>query len=339
MSTLHDIISEAAEAYGFSGAISITRHGEMLFAKAFGFRNIREQLLNELDTRFGIASGTKAFTALGIALLQEQGRLRFKTPISDIDKSFRSFIHPDATIGQLLDHTSGVYDYYDEEIITDFDEFQVEIPWYSLKTPSDYLPLFIDKQMKHEPGLHYAYSNGGYILLGIVIERLTGRSFQEFIETEVLIPLGMNSSGFFSFDNLPPNTALGYLEGGDQLNIYKLPIIGSSDGGMFTTAEDLLRFWQGLFTQRLMSRDMIDRLTDGHIKIHDHTQYGFGFYRAKVGRKWFHAIAGSDAGVGFDSRYLPEEDLAVSILANRSFGDERIKRLVFDQLAKSISIP
>lgn len=335
MSIFDDIIDQAAEKFSFSGVVSVTRYDEPLYARAFGFRNDREQLPNGVDTRFGIASGTKAFTALGIALLQQQGRLRFNTPIAEIDKTFHSFIHPEATIGQLLDHTSGVYDYYDEEIITDFDEFQVEIPWYALKTPSDYLPLFLGKPMKHEPGQRFAYSNGGYILLGIVIERLTGMTYQEFIQDEVLIPLGMNASGFFAFDELPSNTALGYLEGGNQLNIFKLPIIGSSDGGMYTTAEDLLRFWQGLFTQRVIQRNLADRLTDGHIKIHDHTQYGYGFYRARVGGQWYHAIVGCDAGVGFDSRYLPEQDLVISVLSNRSYGEAKLKRVIFDHISES----
>jgi len=126
----------------FSGVITVGKNGEQVLSKAFGFRDLSNKLLNNASTMFGIASGTKTFTALGIIKMIEQNFFDYSTPIHEVLGKDFSFIHAKATIKNLLCHTSGVYDYYDEELITDFDNFEVDIPWFKLETPLDYFPLF-----------------------------------------------------------------------------------------------------------------------------------------------------------------------------------------------------
>lgn len=316
----------AAGEMEFSGVISIFRDGSTLFNQAFGFRDIKNQLPNTTGTIFGIASGTKIFTALGIGVLIDQGRLSLDTAVGEIDPAYTGFINGRATIQQLLTHTSGIYDYYDEEIEQDFDHFSVEMPWSELETPADYYPLFEGQAMKYQPGERYAYSNGGYVFLGMLIEKLTGRLYRDFIQEHVLGAAGMHESGFYAFNDLPANTANGYLEDRRTTNIYQLPLRGGGDGGMYTTSADLRAFWEALFAERILSGD----LTAAYLKTQhtfDETYgYGCGIYK-RLDESMF-LISGGDAGVGFNSRYLVEQKLIINILSNITNGEEAISDVV-----------
>jgi CubicO group peptidase (beta-lactamase class C family) len=142
-------VEQAALETEFSGVISVFRDASTVFSKAFGYRDIKNKLPNTTSTIFGIASGTKAFTALGIGVLVDQGLISLGTTIGEIDQAYTGFVDEGATILQLLTRTSGIYDYYDEEVEQDYDDFAVEIPWCELETPSDYYPLFKGKAIKY----------------------------------------------------------------------------------------------------------------------------------------------------------------------------------------------
>ena len=262
----------------FSGVISIFRDGSTLFNQAFGYRDIKNQLPNTTGTIFGIASGTKIFTALGIGVLIDQGRLSLDTAVGEIDASYTGFIDGRATIRQLLTHTSGIYDYYDEEIEQDFDHFSVAIPWSELETPADYYPLLEGQVMKFQPGERYSYSNGGYVFLGMLIEKLTGMLYRDFIREHVLQVANMHRSGFYAFNDLPENTANGYLEDRRTTNIYQLPPRGGGDGGMYTTTEDLRAFWYSLFSNRILSEELTTTYLSTHCTFSDTAGYGCGVF-------------------------------------------------------------
>jgi len=231
MKTLPQELDSYLKARDFSGVISISTPKEIIYQKGFGFQHLTHQISNNPETRFGIASGTKTFTALGMGILIDQGEITLNTIVSDIDSKFQGFIDPSATILDLLIHRSGIFDFYDEELIKDFDNFFVDIPWYHLATPQDYLPLFVDQPMKFKSGERFSYSNGGYVFLSILIEHISNVSFFDFIDAHILQPAGMSNSGFFAANDLPPNTALGYLADHHTTNIFNLPIRGSGDGG------------------------------------------------------------------------------------------------------------
>jgi CubicO group peptidase (beta-lactamase class C family) len=330
MKELTSRLEQAASEIEFSGVISVFREASPVFSKAFGYRDIKNKLPNTTGTRFGIASGTKVFTALGIGVLVDQGLISLDTTVREIDPEATGFVGGQATIQQLLTHTSGIYDYYDEEIEQDFDHFSVEIPWCELETPSDYYPLFEGKGMKYRPGERYSYSNGGYVYLGILIERLTGMLYRDFIREHVLQAANMRKSGFYAFNDLPENTASGYLEDRRTTNIYQLPLRGGGDGGMYTTTEDLRAFWDSLFSNSILSQELTGTYLSTHVTFNDSAGYGCGIYK-QLDNSMF-SIEGGDAGVGFDSRYLPQEKLTINILSNITNGENGIREVVLSFL-------
>jgi len=332
MGHLQNAIEACASDTGFSGAVRVLGPSGLLFSGCWGFRDRAERLRAEEDTRFAIASGTKLFTALGIGRLVEQGALRLDSPVGTLHPDFHGWIDPAATVEQLLTHGSGCYDYLDEDLIEDYDNFRVEIPWCYLATPSDYLPLFAGKPMKGPPGQAYAYSNGGYVALGILIESIGGRPYRDFVEAEVLKPAGMAGSGFFAFDELPPNCAKGYLDGGLKTNVYKVPIRGGGDGGMYTNAPDLERFWPALLGGAILKPGFVEDWLRPRLHIEGERWAACGLTRRMETGSL--SIVGGDHGVGFDSRIYPERGLTMSILSNQSDGEEEMRQALIKELAE-----
>jgi CubicO group peptidase (beta-lactamase class C family) len=331
MKELAKKIESNARAMEFSGVVSIFAKNEIIYHSAFGYRDVKNKVANATETRFCIASGTKLFTALGIGKLIERQEFSLHTRVSEIYPQINSFIDPNATVMNLLTHTSGIFDYFDEEIIEDFDNYSVEIPWFQLTTPSDYLPLFDKKPMKFLPGERFSYSNGGYVFLGILIEQVSNMTYRDFIEAEVLHPAGMTDSGFFAFNDLPTNTANGYLADNKTTNIYNVPICGGGDGGMYTTSADLREFWNNFFAFQVLPKELTETFLATQHVFNDISGYGCGLYK-KLDNSSF-AIMGSDAGMGFDSRYLENSATVINILSNRTDGEVEMRKLILEYLA------
>jgi CubicO group peptidase (beta-lactamase class C family) len=319
-------IEQAASQMEFSGVISVFGEDSTVFNKAFGYRDVKNGLPNTTGTLFGTASGTKTFTALGIGVLVDQGLISLGTTVREIDREYTGFVDEQANIQHLLAHTSGIYDYYDEEIEQDFEHFSVEIPWSELGTPSDYYPLFKRRTMKFRPGERFSYSNGGYVFLGILIEKLTGMLYRDFIHEHVLQAAGMHRSGFYAFNDLPENTANGYMEDRRTTNIYQLPLRGGGDGGMYTTTDDLRSFWDSLFSNKILTEKLTRVFLNTHHTFNDTEGYGCGLYKRLDGSMF--SIEGSDAGVGFDSRYLWQGKLTINILSNITNGENGIRNVI-----------
>lgn len=328
MNKLIEKLHEKASETSFSGVVSINLEGKQLYAEAFGYADTANKRKNNLKTRFAIASGTKLFTALGIGTLVDKGLVSLNSTTADIFGKDFSFIDPKATIAQLLTHSSGIWDYYDEDLGADSENFFVEIPWSKLETPSDYLPLFNDKTPKFTAGERFSYSNGGYIFLGIIIEHITGKLYRDHISENVFLLAGMNDSGYFVFNNLPANTAFGYKTNGDT-NIYNLPIRGGSDGGAYTTIGDLKKLWKALFNHKIQSKELTADFLTSHIIVEDTVNYGYGIYISKFNGMDMYYFVGGDAGVGFDCRYFPQRDLQITIISNKTDGEEKIRDVIY----------
>lgn len=326
LTTLGDAVTHRAHQSGFSGVVSIQRGQATLYSQAFGYRAAAEGLPNETTTRFGIASGTKLLTALGIGCLVDEGELSLKTIVTDFGSDLRGFIDEAATVQDLLTHTSGIYDYYDEESVTDFENYTVDIPWCRLSTPSDYLPLFENRTMKSPRGTRFSYSNGGYVVLGIIIERVSGKLYRDFIELRVLSSAGMTDSGFYAFNALPSNTACGYLADRLTTNIYNLPIRGGGDGGLYSTAADVHALWRRLFSGSILSPALTKTFLATHQRISPTDGYGLGVYKQLDDDR--HFIIGSDVGVGFYSSYRQNSDISIVILSNLTDGQREMADFV-----------
>jgi CubicO group peptidase (beta-lactamase class C family) len=200
-------------------------------------------------TRFGVASITKMLTGLTIARLVDRGVLRYEDLLVDLvgedlrprDLDARVSLH------HLLTHTSGVADYFDESGDALFEALWEDVPATRIRGPRDLLPLFRDRPRVAEPGATVQYNDGGFVLLGIAIEEVTGQPYPDVVRAEVFEPLGMTSSGFWALDAIVPDVAVGYLppdpaRGLDwRTNVYAIPAMGQPDGGAQCTAADLVR--------------------------------------------------------------------------------------------------
>ena len=170
---------------------------------AFGYANRAEGILNTVDTRFAQGSGSKTFTAVAVAQLVEAGHFGYDTSMVDCLDLFPSGFDPEVTVHQLLTRTSEVPDYFDEEEEDDFESLWADRPSYSIREPSDLLPMFENLATKFNPGERFSYCNAAYVLLGLLIEQLARMPFSDYIESRVFGPAGMKDSGYFSLDRLP----------------------------------------------------------------------------------------------------------------------------------------
>jgi len=275
-------VEEIVKEVGFSGVIQVYRKGGLLHESAHGYSNRSDQLKNTLSTRFGIASGCKIFTAVGIGILVDEGKISFQTRLEDcLDVDFPHFAEG-ITIHHLLTHTSGIPDYFDESVMEDFAELWLERPMYLMQNLKDFLPMFQNREMLYQPGERFHYNNAAFIVLGLIIEQVSGMSFTDFIETNVFSKAEMNDSGYFSLDQLPRDTAIGYIDdeenGTWKSNIYSIPIKGGADGGAFITASDMMKFWDALFGNKLLSKETTDKLLTPYAESDEDEYYGYGIW-------------------------------------------------------------
>jgi CubicO group peptidase (beta-lactamase class C family) len=320
---LEKALDTSVEKHAFSGVVCIRWKGNVLYERAAGYADRSNKIENTLDTRFGIASGGKFFTALAIGKLIEAGELSFSTRLKDcVDLDFPRYPE-EITIRHLLTHTSGIPDYYDEEQVTDYDNYTVSVPWHELRGPRDYLAVFPDEDMKFAPGARFSYSNGGYILLGVVIEELTGMKYQDVVEQAIFGPIGMARSGFFALNKLPERTALGYVEeeGGWRTNIFNVPIVGASDGGAYTTVRDLATLWDAFWSHEILSQEMVEIYVEPYVRVKEHRYYGHGVWiYDEEGADREDYIIGSDAGVSFYSSTRRGRQMQTTVISNTSDG-------------------
>lgn len=334
MSQLNQVIEQTVNETRFSGVVFVKLNGNVEFENAYGYADRSNKIPNTIDTRFGIASGTKFLTALGIGKLIDRGKLSLTSRLRDCVNIDFPNISEDVTIHHLLTHTSGVYDYYDEELVEDIDNFQLDIPCFELKGPKDYIPLFRDGKMKFHPGEKFSYSNGGFILLGIVIEEISGTPYIDFIQENIFGLCDMSDSGFFAMDRLPERTAFGYIDGEDgwRTNIFTLPIVGSSDAGAFTTVRDMDKLWTSFFGGKIISKALTDLFLEKAVKDRDNRFYGHGIWiDHEKGKAPIHYLMGWDAGVSFKST-CPSKDSVITVISNTSAGAWAVNRAIMKQL-------
>lgn len=320
---LNDAIARQHERSPFSGVIYVREEGEVVLAQGYGFANRSDRLPNTIHTRLGIASGAKTFTSVAVCQLVERGLVTFDTPLKEcLDIAFPHF-DPAVTIHHLLSHSAGIPDYFDEAVMDDYEALWRERPMYAIRTPGDFLPLFANEPMQFKPGERWAYNNAGFIVLGLVVEKLTGMPFAKYVEEHVFQPCGMMASGYFAMDRLPSDTALGYIPVGDdewRANIYSMPIVGGPDGGVYTTAPDLARFWDALVGYRLLGRATVDKMLTPHWPTNpddDESHYGYGIWmEQKKGQAHVYYLLGEDPGVAFFSGFYPTGRIQFSLIGN-----------------------
>ncbi|KRE41828.1 penicillin-binding protein [Paenibacillus sp. Soil522] len=336
-----DVAKCIADNKDFSGTILVKKDKGILTELSFGFANRSEQLKNNTFTRYGIASGCKLFTAIAICQLVEERKLSFDSKLKEcLDFNFPNF-EDEITIHHLLTHTSGIPDYFDEEVMDDFEELWVENPMYRIRSLKDFLPLFQYQAMRFKVGERFHYNNAGYILLGLIVEQASQLNFDEYIQKNIFKRAGMEDSGYFELDALPPNTAQGYIDNHDgnwRTNIYSLPVKGGSDGGAFVTVNDMVKLWEALINNLLLSEVYTLQLLTPHVQKEDDDFYGYGVWIKKMKNDTIlkYHVMGYDPGVNFHSAFYPGESIKVAVCSNKSTGAFDIMAAIENEIVQQI---
>jgi CubicO group peptidase (beta-lactamase class C family) len=293
MAGLQDAVDSVARETNFSGVARVEREGSIEVEAAYGLAHRGLEIPNGVETRFGIASGTKGLTAVTVMSLIEDGTLELSTTARSLLGDDLPLIRDDVTVEHLLSHTSGIGDYFDEDVHTDAAAYVMPIPIHELATTEQYLAVLDGHEPKFEPGQGFSYSNSGYVVLALLAERASGTSFPELVRLRVCEPAGMSDTAFLRSDELPGGVALGYLEvEGSRTNLLHLPVRGSGDGGIYTTVADVSAFWRAFFDGALVSTDAVAEMVKPHSE-----EYGLGFWLD--GTRGHVRLEGSDAGVSF----------------------------------------
>ncbi|MEJ8553784.1 serine hydrolase domain-containing protein [Tepidibacter sp. Z1-5] len=191
--------------------------------------------------------------------------------------------------------------------------------------------------MKFSPGDKFDYNNAGYILLGLIIEQQTGMKFQDYIQKNIFKICNMDDSGYFSLDKLPERCAYGYIEDEEnntwRTNMYSIPIIGGPDGGAFVTALHMTKIWKVLFDNKILDKDITEKLLTPQANCADGWYYGFGVWIVKKEERIYkYCIMGSDPGVSFRSSVYKDENIQINVLGNTDWGGCTITKRIEEEL-------
>lgn len=334
----------------FSGCISIRTSKDIIFQEAFGYADMPNKVPNSLETKFPTASAGKVFVATAILQLIEQQKLSFEHTLGQLLSHIDwKLIDTDITVRQLLNHTSGIPDYFDESVMEEYAELWRDYPNYKIRTSADLLPLFINKEMMYPRGEKFQYNNTGYVVLGLIIEQVSGKPFDEYLKDNVFQPSGMNDTGYFELDRLPARTANAYIydEEHDEYytNIYSIDVKGTGAGGVFTTVLDIDKFWGKLLAGDLISLDMLQQMLSLQGED-EHSNYGYGVWLTKresnntkvEDATFIPHFEGCDPGVSFKSSYDIANDISITIVSNTGNDVWDMHRKIKAQLVKNGTI-
>ncbi len=332
MESLAEQIDTAARETDFSGVVRVDRAGDLEFVTAYGLADRAHAIPNTSDTRFAIASGVKGWTALTVMSLVEEGTLGLETTARSVLGDDLPLIDDGVTIEHLLSHRSGIGDYVDEDAGREVTDYVMPVPVQELVTTEDYLEVLDGFPMVSEPGERFAYCNGGFVVLALIAERTSGVPFHELVRVRVCEPAGMVDTGFLRSDELPGDAALGYLTVDDpRTNVFHLPVLGSGDGGIYSTVSDLSAFWRALVAGRILPRERVDEMVRPRSTAPDGSKrYGLGFWLHET----THAVwlEGHDAGVSFDSQHDPVTGVTYTVISNTSEGAWPISEVLYDHV-------
>jgi CubicO group peptidase (beta-lactamase class C family) len=314
-------LREVAEDNGFSGVVRVDRDGEEPVVQAHGLADRAHGIPVTADTRVGVASCAKGFTALTVMRLVEDGVLTLDTRARELLRDDLPLIDDAVTVEHLLAHRSGIGDYLDEsQEEHDLDAHLVQVPVHRLDSAESYLAVLDGFPQAFEPDTAFAYCNGGFVVLALLAERAAATPFHDLVQRHVIDRAGLSRTAYLRSDALPGAAALGYLhpEGhADELrtNVLHLPVVGGGDGGIFTTAADVLTLWRALDAGRVVAPATWDAMTQLRSTDEDGDGYGLGF--------WLYGAAptlvGSDTGASFTSVHLAGR-ATWSVLGNTTEG-------------------
>ncbi len=317
---LESLVDEAAREVGASGVVRVDVDHRVVCQRAYGMAHRGLAVANNVDTQFAIASGTKGLTALAVVSLIEEGQLDFDTTARSVLGADLALIDDGVTVEHLLTHRSGIGDYLDEDEDPDLNDYLMAVPVHELATTEQYVRVLDGHLMKFAPGERFSYSNGGYVVLALIAERVSGVPFHDLVHERVCVPAGMVDTAFLRSDELPSRAAVGYL-GSDGLrtNVFHLPVRGNGDGGVYTTADDVHALWDAFLAGRIVPPERVTQMVaPSSDESSNDLRYGLGFWLDEsTGTISLH---GFDAGVGFVSACDATGDFAYTVITNAGRG-------------------
>ncbi len=298
----------------FSGAVLISHSGRIIFQKAYGLADKTNHKPNTLDTQFRFGSMGKMFTAVAIMQLVQDSKIDLDAPIGRYLTGYpNSDVATKVTVANLLTHTGGTGDIFGPE----FDRRKG-----SLHTLKDYVALYGSRALEFDPGSRSSYSNYGFILLGRIVETVSGLSYDDYTRRYVFAPAGMTSTGNDPERSILPRRAVSYMGSGTKITRADdtLPLGGTSAGGGYSTVGDFNRFVNGLTSYQLLRRETFQRLKDGGLKTSDghFTHFDFGGSMARIGPYIGHG--GGAPGMSGSLFHFLQNGYTIVVLANRDPG-------------------
>ena len=311
ITALRKKLDEEASADRFSGAALVVKDGKTLFSQAYGLSDREKKIPNTVKTRFRIGSMNKMFTAVSTLQLVQDGKLDLKAPFG---KYLADYPNKDmaskVTIEQLLSHTGGTGDIFGP----DFDKHRLE-----LKTLQDYVNLYGSRAVQYEPGSRWQYSNYGFLLLGVLIEKVSGQTYYDYVRDHIYKPAGMTGSGSEPEEQTVADRSIGYTRfGGRNLgpNTDTLPYRGTSAGGGYSTVEDLMKFAVALQTHKLLNAQYTETLTTGKTETPGGGKYAFGFQDEMINGARCFGHGGGAPGMNGELKICPATGYVIAVLAN-----------------------
>lgn len=329
---IEELINAYVNAGRINGSVLVAQKGQIIFEKGYGYKNAADKTINDAHTIFQIGSVTKQFTSAVIMQLQDEKKLSVKDKLTQY---FPGFPHGDEiTIENLLTHTSGIYNYTND---TSFMKNGATVP----HSEEQMIALFKDKPLNFEPGTKWDYSNSGYLLLGYIIEKVTGKPYEEVLRERIFGPIQMDHSGFDFTHLKSADKATGYFSMGKDPS--PAPIVDStaafSAGAIYSCVEDLYKWDRALYTDKILTADDKKEVFTPY-----KNKYGYGWSIDSIYEKPF--VAHSGGIYGFTSYIIrfPQEQTVIIVLDNSGSGSLnelaiKLAAIVFDKPYKLPEVP
>jgi D-alanyl-D-alanine carboxypeptidase len=313
ITNLDNKAAELASKDKFSGAVLVARSGKIAFQKAYGPADREKHIANTINTRFRIGSMNKMFTAAAILQLAGNGKVDLAAPLGNYLHDYpNKDVATKVTIRHLLTHTGGTGDIFTPE----YEKQRLEA-----RELTDYVRLYGSRGLEFEPGSRWAYSNYGFLLLGVVVQNVSGMSYYEYVRTHIFLPAGMHDTDSLPESENVPNRSVGYTRrnGIWVNNIDTLPWRGTSAGGGYSTVGDLFRFAEALCSGKLIKPELFAQMSSKQAaaaQMPVNEGYGFGMMVSEEpqGKRFGHG--GGAPGMNGELRVYPRTDTVIAVLAN-----------------------
>jgi len=321
LAALRAALDRRVAADSFAGAVLVAKDGKPVFKAAYGLADRENKIPNRLDTQFRIGSMNKMFTAVSVLQLVQSGKIKLSDPLGKYLTDYpNKELASKVTIHQLLTHTGGTGDFFGPE----FDKHRLE-----LRTLQDYVKLYGQRGVEFAPGSRWAYSNYGFLLLGVLVEKVSGQNYYDYVAEHIYKPAGMTLTASLAEDQVVAGRSVGYTRFREpsanrssaapeawRPNTDTLPYRGTSAGGGYSTVEDLFRFAMALPSHKLLDAEHTELLTTGKVNTPGGGKYAYGFGDETISGVRCFGHGGGAPGMNGDLKICPGAGYVVAVLAN-----------------------